>query len=315
MLLEKQEVKIGGWNMEFVAAQQLYDQCVAMPLQNALYSPQGNASAYFDREQYLNTVKSLQQHINRGDCYEVNFCRENYIENAVVNPLSLFQRLNLLSPAPFAAYYRTGDKYLVCSSPERFVQKKGPLVISQPIKGTIKREADYAADLLSQQSLRQNSKERAENVMVVDLVRNDLSHTATAGSVKVTELFGIYSFAHVHHMISTVTAIPEPELPFTEIIRQAFPMGSMTGAPKLKVLQLIEQYEKSRRGLFSGALGYITPEGDFDFNVVIRSILYNAETKYLSFPTGSAITSYADPEKEWEECLLKAASMRKVLES
>jgi para-aminobenzoate synthetase component 1 len=207
------------------------------------------------------------------------------------------------------------DKYLVCSSPERFVQKKGPLVISQPIKGTIKREEDHAADILSRQALQQNSKERAENVMVVDLVRNDLSHTATAGSVKVTELFGIYSFAHVHHMISTVTAIPEPNLPFTAIIRQAFPMGSMTGAPKLRVLQLIEQYEQSRRGLFSGALGYITPEGDFDFNVVIRSILYNEETGYLSFPTGSAITSYADPEKEWEECLLKAASMKKVLES
>jgi para-aminobenzoate synthetase component 1 len=231
-----------------------------------------------------------------------------------VNPLTLFQRLNTLSPAPFAAYYRVNDKYLVCSSPERFMQKKGPLVISQPIKGTIRREDDATADAFNRQALLQNSKERAENVMVVDLVRNDLSHTASPGSVKVTELFGIYSFAHVHHMISTVTAIPEPGLPFTEIIRQAFPMGSMTGAPKLRVLQLIEEYEKSRRGLFSGALGYITPEGDFDFNVVIRSILYNEGNRYLSFPTGSAITYYADPEKEWEECLLKAASMKNVLE-
>ena len=315
MLLEKQQVKIGGWNMDLPEAQQLYDQCTAMPVQNSLYRPQGKVLSYLDREQYLEAVRSLQQHIHRGDCYEVNFCRENYIENAVVNPLALFQRLNTLSPAPFAAYYRTNDQYLVCSSPERFVQKKGPLVISQPIKGTIKREEDAVADNLNRQALRQNSKERAENVMVVDLVRNDLSHTASPGSVKVTELFGIYSFAHVHHMISTVTAIPEPDLPFTEIIRQAFPMGSMTGAPKLRVLQLIEQYERSRRGLFSGALGYITPEGDFDFNVVIRSILYNGETKYLSFPTGSAITSYADPEKEWEECLLKAASMKQVLES
>jgi para-aminobenzoate synthetase component 1 len=315
MLLEKQQVKIGGWNMNFIAAKQLFEQCAAMPVQNSLHRPQGKVLSYLNRSGYLDAVKNLQLHIHRGDCYEVNFCRENYIENAVVNPLALFQRLNTLSPAPFAAYYRTNDKYLVCSSPERYVQKKGPLVISQPIKGTIKREVDASADTLSRQSLQQNSKERAENVMVVDLVRNDLSHTASPGSVKVTELFGIYSFAHVHHMISTVTAIPEPGLPFTEIIRQAFPMGSMTGAPKLRVLQLIEQYEKSRRGLFSGALGYITPEGDFDFNVVIRSILYNEETKYLSFPTGSAITSYADPEKEWEECLLKAASMRQVLES
>lgn len=194
------------------------------------------------------------------------------------------------------------------------MQKKGPLVISQPIKGTIRRGADEIADETNRKALYNNSKERAENVMVVDLVRNDLSHTASPGSVKVAELFGIYSFAQVHHMISTVTAIPEPSLPFTEILRQAFPMGSMTGAPKLRVLQLIEQYEKSRRGLFSGAVGYITPSGDFDFNVVIRSILYNAENKYLSFPTGSAITSYADPEKEWEECLLKASSMRKIVE-
>lgn len=315
MLLEKQQVRIGGWNLDLAGAQQLYDQCASMPVENSLHCPQGQVLSHLNREQYLEAVRALQQHIHRGDCYEVNFCRENYIENTVVNPLALFQRLNTLSPAPFAAYYRTDDKYLVCSSPERFVQKKGPLVISQPIKGTIKREEDETADMLSRQALQQNSKERAENVMVVDLVRNDLSHTASPGSVKVTELFGIYSFAHVHHMISTVTAIPEPDVPFTEIIRQAFPMGSMTGAPKLRVLQLIEQYEQSRRGLFSGALGYITPEGDFDFNVVIRSILYNETTKYLSFPTGSAITSYADPEKEWEECLLKAASMRKVLES
>jgi para-aminobenzoate synthetase component 1 len=316
MLLEQGRVKIGGWELDYEGAELIYEQCMGMKvgdLVDDVVSP--IASAYLDKEAYLEAVKALQRHIHRGDCYEINFCRENYIENVVANPVKLFERLNKLSPAPFAAYYRVNDKYLVCSSPERFVQKKGPLLISQPIKGTIKRGEDAAADALNKQALQQNSKERAENVMVVDLVRNDLSHTASPGSVKVTELFGIYTFAHVHHMISTVTAIPEAGLPFTEIIRQAFPMGSMTGAPKLRVLQLIEEYEQSRRGLFSGALGYITPEGDFDFNVVIRSILYNAENRYLSFPTGSAITYYADPEKEWEECLLKAASMKKVLEN
>jgi para-aminobenzoate synthetase component 1 len=314
MQLEQGHVKIGGWNLDHAGATLIYNQCLAMPASQITNHSSPEAAAYLDKEAYLESVKALQRHILRGDCYEVNFCRENYITDVVVNPLTLFQRLNTLSPAPFAAYYRVNDKYLVCSSPERFMQKKGPLVISQPIKGTIRREDDAVADAFNRQALLQNSKERAENVMVVDLVRNDLSHTASPGTVKVTELFGIYSFAHVHHMISTVTAIPEPGLPFTEIIRQAFPMGSMTGAPKLRVLQLIEEYEKSRRGLFSGALGYITPEGDFDFNVVIRSILYNEANRYLSFPTGSAITYYADPEKEWEECLLKAASMKKVLE-
>ena len=218
-----------------------------------------------------------------------------------------------MSPSPFAAYYRLHHRYLACSSPERFVQKKGNTVISQPIKGTSRKDANPETDRQLQQELLNSAKERAENVMVVDLVRNDLSHTALQGTVEVTELFGIYSFAHVHHMISTVSAQLSPETPFTEVLRNAFPMGSMTGAPKIRVMQLIEQYEQTRRGLYSGAVGYITPAGDFDFNVVIRSMLYNAENRYLSFQTGSAITFYSDPEKEWEECLLKAAAMEKTV--
>lgn len=314
MLLRNNEVQIGGWEMDEAAARVIYAQCLAAKEEKIQAIPAGKVRAHLDRQQYLSAVNSLQQHIHRGDCYEVNFCRENFIEDTIVHPLSLFKRLNSVSPSPFAAYYRTNDHYLVCSSPERFLQKKGPVVISQPIKGTIRRADTPAADDERRRELQQNSKERAENVMVVDLVRNDLSHTATRGSVHVAELFGIYSFAQVHHMISTVTATLEEGVSFTDAISQAFPMGSMTGAPKLSVMQLIEQYEQSRRGLFSGALGYITPEGDFDFNVVIRSILYNAGRKYLSFQTGSAITYYADPVKEWEECLLKAEAMKNILE-
>ena len=313
MLLRNNEVHIGGWEMNEAAARTIYEQCMAAVDRKVQHMPAGKVQAHLEKQQYLNAVISLQEHIHRGDCYEVNFCRENFIENAIVDPLSLFKRLNSVSPSPFAAYYRTNDLYLACSSPERFMQKKGREVISQPIKGTIRRADTPAADDERRRELQQNSKERAENVMVVDLVRNDLSHTATRGSVHVAELFGIYSFAQVHHMISTVTATLEAGVPFTDVISQAFPMGSMTGAPKLSVLQLIEQYEQSRRGLFSGALGYITPEGDFDFNVVIRSILYNASRKYLSFQTGSAITYYADPVKEWEECLLKAEAMKNIL--
>jgi para-aminobenzoate synthetase component 1 len=314
MLLNGHEVRIGGWDMDENAAGDIYAQCTATPAHVTQHMPGGTVQAHLDKRQYLDAVKGLQDHIHRGDCYEVNFCRENFITDITVDPLSLFEKLNNVSPSPFAAYYRTNDLYMACSSPERFMQKHGQEVISQPIKGTIRRADDPVVDEARRKELQQNSKERAENVMVVDLVRNDLSHTAQRGSVEVTELFGIYSFAQVHHMISTVRAIPETHLPFTEVIRQAFPMGSMTGAPKRSVLQLIEQYEKSRRGLFSGALGYITPEGDFDFNVVIRSILYNANRRYLSFTTGSAITYYADPVKEWEECLLKAEAMKKILE-
>ena len=162
----------------------------------------------------------------------------------------------------------------------------------------------------SKEELFHSDKDRSENVMVVDLVRNDLSKVCEEGTVKVDELYGIYSFPQVHQMISTVSGELKKNISFTEIIKATFPMGSMTGAPKKRVMELIEQYEKTKRGIFSGCLGYISPNGDFDFNVVIRSIMYNASSNYLSFQAGSAITFYSDPEKEWEECLLKAEAIK-----
>ena len=316
MLLQPHQVQIGGVDLTVQQAREIYDACLQMPAhiaaqRSTIAAPQPQSRLH--RAAYLETVKALQDHIHRGDCYEVNFCRDNFIPDISVHPLTLFDQLNRLSPAPFAAYYRVADQYLLCSSPERFLQQQGNNIISQPIKGTTRRLENAALDEQARSTLFKSPKERAENVMVVDLVRNDLAHTAMPGSVQVEELFGIYSFAHVHHMISTVKAIRENNLPFTTVLQHAFPMGSMTGAPKLKVMQLIDQYEPVRRGLFSGAIGYITPSGDLDMNVVIRSILYNATTRHLSFPTGSAITFYSDPEKEWEECLLKAEAMLKVL--
>ncbi|HEY9257615.1 anthranilate synthase component I family protein [Chitinophaga sp.] len=315
MQLQEGQVHIGGEAFSEQDAYAVFTACLRMPVnvtpvRNSRLQP---LRSRLDHQRYITAVKELQQHILRGDCYEVNFCRENYMEEVSVYPRALFAQLNALSPAPFAAYYRLHNRYMACSSPERFMQKKGNTVISQPIKGTSRKDPDPVIDQQLQQQLLNNAKERAENVMVVDLVRNDLSHTALQGTVKVTELFGIYSFAHVHHMISTVAAQLSPQLPFTEVLRTSFPMGSMTGAPKMRVMQLIEQYEQTRRGLYSGAVGYITPTGDFDFNVVIRSMLYNADNQYLSFQTGSAITFYCDPEKEWEECLLKAAAMEKTI--
>ncbi|TWI90840.1 para-aminobenzoate synthetase component 1 [Chitinophaga japonensis] len=319
MLLQQHQVSIGGEDFSPEQSRAVYEACRQMPEQVAQQgaggSPVSAPLGRIDRAAYLEAVKALQEHIHRGDCYEVNFCRENYIPDIRVYPLTLFDKLNRLSPAPFAAYYRLDDKYLLCASPERFLQQQGRAVISQPIKGTARRMRNAAQDEQARAALYESAKERAENVMVVDLVRNDLSHTAAPGSVEVAELFGIYSFAQVHHMISTVKAERAPGASFTDVLRHAFPMGSMTGAPKIKVMQLIAQYEQTRRGLFSGALGYITPEGDVDFNVVIRSILYNAASRYLSFPTGSAITFYSDPEKEWEECLLKAEVMMQVLQA
>ncbi len=267
------------------------------------------------KEEYLSIVRKLQKHILRGDCYEINFCQEFYAEKVIIEPVAVYKKLAAISPNPFSALYRMGDKWLICASPERFLKKQGNEILSQPIKGTSKRIIDNKQkDEASREELFNSSKDRSENVMIVDLVRNDLSKICKEGSVQTDELYGIYSFPQVHQMISTVSGELRSKISFTEIIKATFPMGSMTGAPKKSVMELIEQFEKTKRGIFSGTLGYITPDGDFDLNVVIRSIMYNASSKYLSFQAGSGITFYSDPEKEWEECLLKAEAIKTVLE-
>lgn len=265
------------------------------------------------KEEYISIIRRLQQHILRGDCYEINFCQEFFAEQVDVDPLSIYKDLSNISPNPFSALYRIDNKWLICASPERFLKKEGSKILAQPIKGTSKRiHGDDKRDEQNKEELFHSSKDRSENVMVVDLMRNDLSKICKEGTVKVDELYGIYSFPQVHQMISTISGELKKNISFSEIIRASFPMGSMTGAPKKKVMELIEQYEKTKRGIFSGAVGYISPAGDFDFNVVIRSIMYNSLSGYLSFQTGSAITFYSDPEKEWDECLLKAEAMEKV---
>ncbi len=267
-----------------------------------------------EKDEYCNIINKLKQHILRGDCYELNFCQEFYAEHAAINPLEVYKKLSALSPNPFSALYKLNDKWLICASPERYIKKQGNHILSQPIKGTSKRNLENSLDDEKQKDdLYKSKKDRSENVMVVDLVRNDLAKVCKDGTVQVDELYGIYSFPQVHQMISTVSGTLNSTILFTEIIKASFPMGSMTGAPKKRVMELIERYEKTKRGIFSGAVGYINPEKDFDFNVVIRSILFNATTNYLSFSTGSAITFYSDAEKEWEECEMKAGAMREVM--
>jgi para-aminobenzoate synthetase component 1 len=258
------------------------------------------------KEDYISTIEKIKNHIQLGDIYEMNFCQEFYAENAEINPVAVFQKLNEISKAPFTSFFKNEQNYLMCASPERFLKRQNNTLISQPIKGTRKRIQDKKQDNLLKQQLFFDEKERSENVMIVDLVRNDFSKIAIKNSVDVEELFGIYSFEQVHQMISTITCNIEQNLSFSEIIKAVFPMGSMTGAPKIAAMQLIEQYEPTKRGLFSGAVGYITPKGNFDFNVVIRSILYNSTNNYISIQAGSAITIDCDAEKEYEECLLKA---------
>jgi para-aminobenzoate synthetase component 1 len=262
---------------------------------------------------YLQAVSNIREDILNGEVYELNLCQEFYAEHVDLNPVDIFWRLNEASPAPFAGFLRWHHHFLLCASPERFLAHQPPAIISQPIKGTIRRGTTPAEDVHQRQVLLDDEKERAENLMIVDLVRNDLARVAATGSVTVPELFGLYPFRHVWQMISTVQAQLRPHLDLVDVLRATFPMGSMTGAPKVRAMQLIEHYETTRRGLYSGSMGYVWPDGSFDFNVVIRSLQYRQDTGYLSFQVGSAITYDSDPEREYEECLLKATALLAVL--
>ena len=267
------------------------------------------------KDEYFEKVGKVLEHIHRGDIYEANFCQEFYAENTVINPLVTYNKLNAISKPPFATFFKLRDKYLLSASPERYIKKEGSKIISQPIKGTAKRSENEEEDKKLKKELSQDEKERSENIMIVDLVRNDLSHTATKGSVEVEELCKVYTFDQVHQMISTVVSNVKGETNPIDVIRTTFPMGSMTGAPKISAMRIIEALEETKRGLYSGTVGYITPKGDFDFNVVIRSILYNETKQYVSYSVGGAITAKSDPLKEYEECLVKAKAMREVLEN
>ena len=286
---------------------------------NASTTPQLNneikVKLRITKDAYFEKVTSLLNHIHRGDIYEANFCQEFYAEDISINPIETYLKLNAISKPPFATFVKCYDKYVLSASPERYLKKQGRLIISQPIKGTAKRSNNPEEDAQLRQELAASDKERTENTMIVDLVRNDLSKTAIKGTVNVEELCKVYTFKQVHQMISTVTSEVELNTHPVDIIKSTFPMGSMTGAPKISVMHIIEDLEETKRGLYSGAVGYISPTGDFDFNVVIRSILYNETNQYVSFSVGSAITAKSDPLKEYEECLLKAKAMREVLEN
>ena len=273
----------------------------------------GTVAQRFSQSAYITTVKKLQEHIQKGDIYEVTLCQEFYAEQAELDPLTAFIVLNRVSPTPFASFFKQQNQYILSATPERYIAKRGNTLLSQPIKGTARRSSDKKEDEAIKQALAESEKERAENVMIVDLVRNDLTRCALPGTVEVDELFGVYSFTQVHQLISTILCHVAAEQSFSNILKATFPMGSMTGAPKIRAMQLIEQYERSKRGVYSGSVGYIQPNGDFDFNVIIRSMLYNANSKYLSFQVGGAITAKSIPEEESEECLLKAKAIGQVL--
>jgi para-aminobenzoate synthetase component I len=313
MALRNSELSIGIRGDDH---ERVYRDLMAVPEQipNIGVRTMGPVRHGLQPDEYLKIISALQDHIQRGDGYEVNFCMEHVAHNVDMDPLAVFAALGTISPNPFTACYRSGASYLLCASPERFLMRQGRRLHAQPIKGTAPRfHGNDALDQASVQKLVGSAKERAENVMIVDLMRNDLSRVCTEGSVQVDELFGIRSFPQVHQMVSTISGTLDPAFGFTDILRATFPMGSMTGAPKRRVMEMIESFEGFRRGLFSGSVGYIKPSGDFDFNVVIRSLLYHQPSGRLSFPTGSGITYYADAAQEYQECLWKAKAMEDAL--
>lgn len=265
------------------------------------------------KDAYINKVQKVLNHIYRGDIYEANFCTQFQATNVKLDSLKAYADLNPISKSPFAVYASFDALKIMCASPERYIKKIGDVIISQPIKGTARRSVDTIEDEIIKKQLKADPKERSENVMIVDLVRNDLSRIATKGSVEVEELLGMYSFEQVHQMISTIAAKLLPSLDFIDVLKATFPMGSMTGAPKVSAMNIIEETESFKRGLYSGAIGYVTPQGDMDFNVVIRSIIYNTSNRNLSVSVGSAITASSVPSKEYDECLLKARALLEVL--
>ena len=272
-----------------------------------------NTQVKFDcdwsKEDYIKTVKEIQNHIIQGDIYEMNFCIEFYAKNVKISPFDLYLKLNKVSPTPFSSFLKNKDQYIISASPERFLKRIENRFISQPIKGTSKRDSDPVEDIKAKEYLQNSEKEQAENLMIVDLVRNDLAKTAITGSVRVDELFGIYAFPQVYQMISTISSEVKPGTNSIDVLKGAYPMGSMTGAPKVMAMNLIEKLELAKRGPFSGSIGYFDPNGNFDLNVVIRSLFYNESTKNLTFQVGSAITIDSDPESEYNECLLKAKAI------
>lgn len=290
-------------------------------LQTPVVSPEWNSGTWVDfkfkhrteKATYLADVKAIQEAIRCGSVYELNYCQEFYAENVQLDMRQLYNKMKAVNPAPFSVCLQWEGKCMLGASPERFLAKRGSKLIAQPIKGTRRRLADEVADKLQREALQHDIKERAENVMIVDLMRNDLARCCQTGTVKVEELFGIYSFATVHQMISTVVGTLREGIRLDEILQNTFPMGSMTGTPKVESMKLIEQFEKVRRAWFSGSIGYIAPNGDFDLNVVIRTLIYNSKTGYLSLQTGGAITIDSVPEQEYEESLLKAEAWVKLL--
>lgn len=265
----------------------------------------GDIELQTNRQSYLKKIEEAQYRIKEGDFYEINLShRMSTVFSG--SPFQLYKNMLQAGPVPFGSFLQVQDLTVCCQSPERFLLKEGTTVFSQPIKGTARRGTTNEEDEHLIEALSTSEKEQAENLMIVDLVRNDLSRIARKGSVKVPELFAIQSFGTVHHMVSTIIADAEETDPVI-ILKACFPMGSMTGAPKISAMKSIEELEDYKRGIYSGAIGYIAPDDNFDFNVVIRTAVIKNGRLY--YAVGGAITADSNCQHEWGETQIKARAL------
>lgn len=265
------------------------------------------------KEEYKKSFDSLHKHIQQGNIYEINLCQKFYIDQVEFDPFSTYIQFSRNSPSPFSVFFRKNELFVLSASPERYLAKRGRQIISQPIKGTIGRGNTEEEDKLNMSNLLSSEKDIAENVMIADLVRNDLTKHAKKGTVSKKSNLTLNSYSHVHQLISTIVCEIDSSTDVVDVLNDTFPMGSMTGAPKINAMKLIDAHEKDRRGIYSGTIGYFDPDHDFDFNVVIRSLVYDQNNSTLCFHTGGAITFYSDMEHEYQECLLKAKNILTTL--
>lgn len=271
-----------------------------------------DAQANFTKQEYMDAVQHMIDYITEGDIYVVNMTQQLEIQSDM-EPYTMFRRLRRDNPSPFGAYLNYGDVQIVCASPERFLQMKGGRVQTRPIKGTRRRGATAKEDLLLKEELACSEKDQSELLMIVDLERNDLNRVCIPGSVKVTELFSVETYATVFHLIANVEGRLCQGLTSMDLLEAAFPGGSITGAPKLRAMELIDQEEHSRRSLYTGSIGYISLNGDCDFNIVIRTAVYYKGVYHIG--VGGGITCESELEFEYEETLQKARALLDALDA
>lgn len=271
----------------------------------------GMIASNFTRDSYARAFAQVQHYLQSGDCYQVNLA-QRFSARASGDALGAYLAMRRFSPAPYSAFLNLPQARIMCASPERFIRVQDGLVETRPIKGTRPRGSDAQQDRALAEALRIHPKDRAENLMIVDLLRNDLGKSCAPGSVRVPQLFEVESFANVHHLVSTVVGQLATGRDALDVLRDCFPGGSITGAPKLRAMQIIEQLEPHRRGLYCGSIGYAGFDGNMDSNIVIRTLVYSGDE--VRCWAGGGIVADSDEAAEYQETLDKASAMLKLLQ-